>query len=401
MRGEALEPLSEEPLVQPPAPRNWIWTWGGVCFGFRQEEWLFTDDGVGVGRFIGDEVYGTNGKYLGELITSGQGQRLIASSYKKKRVVVACSPKIEGACEKPGNRFPLTPYCGFEDFPAPEIVRTGMRETPRSENPISYLFKRNREATPNPTQNTYKDSQVPVTSNRERPRVEPAVVIDATALDKYFSSEPQKVVTGSMNMSNKSSQIPALAKLTQPAVAPGEYGQSDRVSTSGSQVTDRQSHIPNVPEALAQRPPTRRFLRVALVLLAASLVTLALILLGIYPFQKPKKEPHDSSISPSVRSISTPQAVAKESLTNRVEVKALEPSWISAIADGKSFLGRLLTTNDTWTFDFSQGARLHLGNAGGVEVKVNGQSIGPLGSHGLVRDVELTPDPSRDLARRH
>ena len=52
---------------------------------------------------------------------------------------------------------------------------------------------------------------------------------------------------------------------------------------------------------------------------------------------------------------------------------------------------------DTWTMDFSKAARLHVGNAGGVEVTVNGQAIGPLGAHGLVREVELTPDRSRIL----
>ena len=90
-------------------------------------------------------------------------------------------------------------------------------------------------------------------------------------------------------------------------------------------------------------------------------------------------------------------APPSDSLTNHAEIKALEPNWISGIADGRSLLGRMLMKGDTWIIDFSKVARLHVGNAGGVEVIVNGQSIGPLGSHGLVRVVELTPDRFRIL----
>ncbi len=56
---------------------DWFWTWGGECFGYRRDDKLFTYHGLQVGRFYGDEVYGSDGRYLGEiksekrLITNG------------------------------------------------------------------------------------------------------------------------------------------------------------------------------------------------------------------------------------------------------------------------------------------------------------------------------------------
>jgi hypothetical protein len=39
---------------------NWLWTWDGVCFGYRRGNSLFTYDGIEVGRFSGVEVYGAD-----------------------------------------------------------------------------------------------------------------------------------------------------------------------------------------------------------------------------------------------------------------------------------------------------------------------------------------------------
>ena len=40
---------------------NWLWTWSGTRFGYRQADSLFTHDGVEVGRFHGSEVYAVDG----------------------------------------------------------------------------------------------------------------------------------------------------------------------------------------------------------------------------------------------------------------------------------------------------------------------------------------------------
>lgn len=45
---------------------DWLWTWGGKCFGYRSGDDLRTYDGCHVGRFHGDDVFGPDGRYLGE-----------------------------------------------------------------------------------------------------------------------------------------------------------------------------------------------------------------------------------------------------------------------------------------------------------------------------------------------
>jgi hypothetical protein len=60
---------------------QWLWTWGGQCFGYRDGDNLWTHDGYHFGRFHGDEVYGPDGHYLGELKNE---TRLITNKLKKR-----------------------------------------------------------------------------------------------------------------------------------------------------------------------------------------------------------------------------------------------------------------------------------------------------------------------------
>ncbi len=102
---------------------NWLWTWNGVCFGYRRGDSLFTYDGIEVGRFSGAEVYGAEGSYLGEVrSTEEDGDRLITSSYKKSRMAAAFVPIIERAQKRPVDRNQEVLYCGYEHFPTPETL---------------------------------------------------------------------------------------------------------------------------------------------------------------------------------------------------------------------------------------------------------------------------------------
>jgi hypothetical protein len=51
----ALIVFADERLVE--ATMQWLWTWGGVSFGYREGDNLWTHDGRHVGRFHGIEVY--------------------------------------------------------------------------------------------------------------------------------------------------------------------------------------------------------------------------------------------------------------------------------------------------------------------------------------------------------
>ena len=129
-----MNPTPQNPLVAiiaavRPQP---VWTWNGRCFGYRRRNSLFTYDGFEVGRFVGSEVYGPDGYYLGELRgtedldglrSAGDSLRLITSSYKKARMVEEFKPTRQPGKSREPNRMPAPVYCGYEDFPSPEVLR--------------------------------------------------------------------------------------------------------------------------------------------------------------------------------------------------------------------------------------------------------------------------------------
>ena len=429
---QGVEPLREGIAAQVSMPRGWLWTWGGVCFGYRQEEWLFTYDGIGVGRFVGSEIYGTSGKYLGELRGTGQGQRLTTSSYNKSRVVAAFSPKVEGAYERPANRLPQTLYCGYQDFPSPEILKVEVGETLHSRSAISSVFDTKRKATPSPQPNGHTGAQTVATLDQQVSQAERAVVVDANALAELFdTTEPYNDTCGSENAaSSESNPIISGSNLT-PIITLGKSGdetdpsQADQraehlrqlfldISSRTSQrrmrssaaslirtaetnqfcgsvdgdpvvrglqatllkggaiektINDQPFEAPglqismprdletparmNRAEFDIERPPLHPRFRNVLLLLVASLPSLAVILLGFNPSQKAKLEHQYLSAQKSleqstntgedapssVKSSSSSQMGSNDSVTNHAEVKALEPSWISGVADGSSLLG--------------------------------------------------------------
>ena len=96
---------------------DWFWTWGGKSFGYRVGDSLFRHDGLEVGRFYGDEVFGGDGRYLGEIQNDN---RLIRSRSKSLRRQAAFTPRRGGSYVKYTNYVGYVMYAGYEDFPAPE-----------------------------------------------------------------------------------------------------------------------------------------------------------------------------------------------------------------------------------------------------------------------------------------
>jgi cytoskeleton protein RodZ len=71
---------------------------------------------------------------------------------------------------------------------------------------------------------------------------------------------------------------------------------------------------------------------------------------------------------------------------------ATEETWLSVSSDGTPVFSGLLEANQTKTIEGKQFAKLRVGNAAGLEVQLNGKPLGPLGAHGQVRDLVVTPD---------
>lgn len=94
---------------------EWLWTWEGRCFGYRDGDDLWTYDGKHVGRFSGDEVYAPDGQYLGEIIS---GNRLITNKSKKSWRHGSFTPYVQRAgYAKYADYAGYAMYAGYEDFP--------------------------------------------------------------------------------------------------------------------------------------------------------------------------------------------------------------------------------------------------------------------------------------------
>ena len=74
---------------------------------------------------------------------------------------------------------------------------------------------------------------------------------------------------------------------------------------------------------------------------------------------------------------------------SRIVIQAKEGSWIDACADGRTVIRRYLAPAGTAELGFSKAAVVRTGNAGGVDISVNGTSAGTVGKAGEVRVVRF------------
>lgn len=96
---------------------EWFWTWGGKSFGYRRDDNLWTHRGRHIGRFHGDEIYGRDGIYLGEV---RNGNRLITNLAKKHWRKAPFLPYVDTVGYVPYVDYVgYVMYVGYEDFPGP------------------------------------------------------------------------------------------------------------------------------------------------------------------------------------------------------------------------------------------------------------------------------------------
>jgi len=110
---------------------TWMWTWSGKCFGYREGDYLYTLEGLTVGRFVGREVYGADGQYLGETGPGEDSMALVTNMYKKSQKQQGFVPKLADP-KVARSEQPLRPfYTGHEDFPtAAQLVMDMSRTLP-------------------------------------------------------------------------------------------------------------------------------------------------------------------------------------------------------------------------------------------------------------------------------
>ncbi|HSU58270.1 MAG TPA: RodZ domain-containing protein [Bryobacteraceae bacterium] len=111
--------------------------------------------------------------------------------------------------------------------------------------------------------------------------------------------------------------------------------------------------------------------------------------------------PAHRSIRPAqVRTVSAPVAQAPEATWEptmgeadgayRIELSAVEPTWLSINADGQQTFSGILAATDTKVLEARENVRIRTGNAGGVNVTLNGKALGAIGPRGQIRTVVFT-----------
>jgi cytoskeleton protein RodZ len=116
---------------------------------------------------------------------------------------------------------------------------------------------------------------------------------------------------------------------------------------------------------------------------------------SIQPSAPLKSEP---AVTPAVTlPDSTPKEPALPPL--RLEIEAHEQSWVQATLDGGEMKEALLQTGERLTWTATEQMELTIGNAGGLALSFNGQSLATLGEPGQVVRLHLTKDGLEHVRR--
>ncbi|HEY4364182.1 MAG TPA: RodZ domain-containing protein [Bryobacteraceae bacterium] len=140
--------------------------------------------------------------------------------------------------------------------------------------------------------------------------------------------------------------------------------------------------------------------------LGVSLIALVGVLLacsGVYAWWSKPPKPSSSASQPAapVKTISAGSGSAPIVEVTTADddpshvilnLSATEKTWISITSEGKQIFSGMLMPSQTKAVTGREAATMKVGNAGGIEVRLNGKNIGPLGGRGEVRTVLCTPD---------
>lgn len=74
----------------------------------------------------------------------------------------------------------------------------------------------------------------------------------------------------------------------------------------------------------------------------------------------------------------------------QVDVQIVSRTWLEVTVDGQSAFRGLIEAGTNWSWFAEDSIAMHVGNASGVLVTLNGEDLGPLGDEGQVVDIEWT-----------
>jgi len=113
----------------------------------------------------------------------------------------------------------------------------------------------------------------------------------------------------------------------------------------------------------------------------------------ITPVTTPRNVTERVQTQPVTADPGTPEPVTSQPEGSyRIELSAIEPTWLSINADGQQTFSGILEATDTKVLEARENVRIRTGNAGGVNVVLNGKALGTIGPRGQIRTVIFTKD---------
>ena len=147
----------------------------------------------------------------------------------------------------------------------------------------------------------------------------------------------------------------------------------------------------------APRPIPRGWILVGI----GGLVAAGVLFAALHAWPARPAEPVAAKTAPVVEPQPTPPPVPTPSPAPtpaprepmHIDLAASEPTWVTMTdGAGKRLFAGLLVPDAPRTLEVDGEAKLRTGNAGGLLVKLNGHPIGPIGPHGMVREIEFKDD---------
>ncbi len=114
------------------------------------------------------------------------------------------------------------------------------------------------------------------------------------------------------------------------------------------------------------------------------------------PTQSPAAEPPSQASQPKPAPTVTKGAEAGSDLV--LQVAATERAWVAVDADGKTSFQRILNPNEVKTVKANESFDVITGNAQGIILTLNGETLKPLGGHNMYKKIHLTRDDLKNPA---
>jgi cytoskeletal protein RodZ len=94
--------------------------------------------------------------------------------------------------------------------------------------------------------------------------------------------------------------------------------------------------------------------------------------------------------------VTTPVETAPSAFDSRRPVQVIltarEATWVQVTVDGQNTFATLLHPNDTRSIAADAQVKVRTGNAGGLDISLNGKPLDPLGERGQTRTIRLTAE---------